>query len=103
MADFRKAGLDRGDIKAELKHLLISARIRKEEYANLIDELELDELEFDLREYKYILENEVMPLFERAMSTGVRNIVELAQEVRDTYDEIIRMIEEKLSNGKRRI
>lgn len=101
MADFRKAGLDRGDIRAELKNFLISAKIKREEYINIIDELEPEELEYDLQEYRTTFEREVKPLYETAMSIGVGSLIELAQEVKNVYDEIISMIEEKLSDAKR--
>ncbi len=100
MADPRKAGLDRGDIRAELRHHLISARIRKEEYLNLIDELGRDELEFDLIEYRDTLKREIEPLYREAMSIGVENLKRLAEEVKRTYEEIISMIQEKLSDER---
>ncbi|HIQ31420.1 MAG TPA: hypothetical protein EYH49_04575 [Aquifex aeolicus] len=97
MADPRKAGTDRGDIGAELRHYLISARIRREEYLNLIEELERDELEFDLVEYRDTLKREIRPLREKAVSIGVDNLIELAQEVEKIYEEIISMIEDRLT------
>ncbi len=101
MGDFRKAGLDRGDIRAELKNFLIAIKIRREEYLNLIDELEPDELEYDLREYKEYYEKQVKPVYEQALSIGVESLVRLAEEVKSVYDEIIGMIESKLANGRR--
>jgi len=101
MADIRRAGSDRGDIGAELKNHLISAKIRKEEYGEMIDELEPEELEFDLQEYRTTFEREIKPLYEGAVSMGVGSLVELAEEVRKVYNEIISMIEEKLSDAKR--
>ena len=98
MADFRKAGLDRGDIRAELKNFLLSIRIRKEEYMNIIDELEPDELEYDLREYREYFEKQVKPLYEQAHAVGVKSLIELAEEVKGVYDEIIELIEKKLSD-----
>ncbi|RLJ69760.1 hypothetical protein BCF55_0015 [Hydrogenivirga caldilitoris] len=100
MADFRNAGIDRGDIRAELKNFLLAIRIRKEEYMNIIDELEPDELEFDLREYKEYFEKQVKPIYEQAHAVGVESLVALAEEVKRVYDEIINMIESKLSYGK---
>ncbi len=99
MADFRKAGLDRGDIRAELKNFLLSIRIRKEEYMNIIDELEPEELEYDLREYKEYFEKQVKPLYEQAHAVGVKSLIDLAEEVKGVYDEIIELIEKKLSDG----
>ncbi len=99
MGDFRKAGIDRGDIKAELKNFLLAIRIRKEEYLNIIDELEPDELEYDLREYREYFEKQVKPLYEQAHAVGVRSLIELAEEVKGVYDEIIELIEKKLSYG----
>ncbi|EDP74898.1 hypothetical protein [Hydrogenivirga sp. 128-5-R1-1] len=98
MADFRKAGLDRGDIRAELKNFLLSIRIRREEYMNIIDELEPDELEYDLREYREYFEKQVKPLYEQAHAVGVKSLIELAEEVKGVYDEIIELIEKKLSD-----
>lgn len=97
MADFRKAGIDRGDIKAELRNFLLSMRIRREEYRNIIDELEPEELEYDLREYEEYFEKEIRPLYERAHSIGVKSLVELAEEVRRVYEDITGMIRERLS------
>ncbi len=99
MGDFRKAGLDRGDIRAELKNFLLSIRIRREEYINIIDELEKDELEYDLKEYQEYYEKQVKPLYDEAMSVGVESLIKLAQEVKDVYDEIIGMIEKRLKNA----
>ncbi len=99
MGDFRKAGTDRGDIRAELKNFLLAIRIRKEEYLNIIDELEPDELEYDLREYREYFEKQVKPLYEQAHAVGVRSLIELAEEVKGVYDEIIELIEKKLSYG----
>ncbi len=99
MGDFRKAGIDRGDIRAELKNFLLAIRIRKEEYLNIIDELEPDELEYDLREYREYFEKQVKPLYEQAHAVGVRSLIELAEEVKGVYDEIIELIEKKLSYG----
>ncbi|MDQ7082409.1 MAG: hypothetical protein Q9N34_05190 [Aquificota bacterium] len=100
MADFRNAGTDRGDIRAELKNFLIAIRIRKEEYLNLIDELEPDELEHDLKEYREYYEKQVKPVYEQALSIGVESLVKLAQEVKGVYDEIIGMIESRLTGGR---
>ena len=99
MADFRNAGTDRGDISKEAKHLLISARIRREEYLNMIDELEKEELEYDLIEYRTLYEREVLPLWERARSIGVESLVKTADEIRSIYEEIIALIEERISSG----
>jgi len=99
MADFRKAGTDRGDISKEAKHLLISARIRKEEYLNIIDELDKEELEFDLIEYRTVYEREILPLWEKATSIGVESLVRTAEELRSIYEEIISLIEERISSG----
>ena len=99
MADFRKAGLDRGDIKAELRNFLLSMRIRREEYRNIIDELEPEELEYDLKEYEEYFEKEIRPLYEKAHSIGVRSLVELAEEVKRVYEDITGMIRERLSGA----
>ncbi len=99
MGDFRKAGTDRGDVGREIKHLLISARIRREEYINLIDELEEEDLKFDLIEYRTILEREVMPIYGRALSSRDDELIKSAEEIRSIYEEIISLIESRLSSG----
>lgn len=96
MGDLNRAGSDRGDIGAELRNLLISARIRREEYMSMIDDLEREELEHDLVEYRTILEREVIPLLERVRSIGVKNLIDTAEEIKAIYDEIIEMIQEKI-------
>ena len=98
MGDFRKAGLDRGDIRAELKNFLLSIRIRREEYMNIIDELERDELEYDLKEYREYYEKQVKPLYDQAMAVGVESLVKLAEEVKGVYEDIVSMIERRLNN-----
>ncbi|GEM_PF-3063001 len=99
MGDINKAGLDRGDIGAELRNLLISARLRKEEYMHIIDDLDKDELMHDLIEYRTILEMQVMPLLERAQAIGVRSLIDTAREIKAIYDEIINKIQERI-DGK---
>ncbi len=96
MGDFRKAGMDRGDIRAELKNHLLAIKIRREEYLNIIDELDREELEFDLKEYKEYFEKQVKPLYEQALAIGVESLVEIAKEVKSYYDEIINMIESRI-------
>ncbi|MDQ7038322.1 MAG: hypothetical protein Q9N26_03870 [Aquificota bacterium] len=100
MGDINKAGSDRGDISAELRNLLISARIRREEYLHLIDELDADELRHDLLEYRTILERQVIPLLERAQAIGVKSLIDTAQEIKAIYDEIIDRIQERIGNGE---
>ncbi len=96
MADFRKAGLDRGDLGAELKHHLISAKIKLEEYSSIIEDLEVDELEFDLLEHKGYFEKEIKPLCDQAMKIGVPSVVETAQELMKVYDQMFSLIEEEI-------
>ncbi len=101
MGDIRKAGTDRGDIGAELRNLLISARLRREEYLNIIDELDTEELRHDLNEYVTILNRQVLPVLERARAIGVKNLVETAEEIKAIYDEIIERIREKIGYEER--
>ena len=101
MGDIRKAGTDRGDIGAELRNLLISARLRREEYLNIIDELDTEELRHDLNEYVTILNRRVLPILERARAIGVKNLVETAEEIKAIYDEIIERIREKIGYEER--
>ncbi len=97
MSDFRKAGTDRGDIEAELRNLLISAKIRREEYLSIIDELEKDELEYDLQEYRDYYEREVLPIIRRSEEEIDEYIAKMAQELKYIYLSIIKEIESKLS------
>lgn len=99
MADFRKAGLDRGDLKAELRNLLISLKIRREEYLNIVEELEPEELEYDLKEYEHYFEREIKPLYEKAHSVGVESLIDLAEEVKRVHGDIVRMIKERLGRA----
>ncbi len=96
MADFRKAGIDRGDIEAELRNLLISAKIKREEYLNMIEELEKEELEYDLAEYRDYYNKEIEPILERAETEMDDYILKMAQELKFIYLSIIKEIESKL-------
>ena len=96
MADFRNAGIDRGNIEQEIKHLLISASIRREEYLNIIDELEPEELKSDLIEYKKIIEDEIGPLLAKIEKENPVKVKEMALRAKSAYEDIIAMIEERL-------
>ena len=98
MADFRKAGTDRGDIEAELRNLLISAKIKREEYLSMIEELEKDELEYDLAEYKDYYGKEIEPILKRAEMEMDDYILKMAQELKYIYMSIIKEIESKLKS-----
>lgn len=99
MGDIRKAGTDRGDLRAELKNYLTAIRIRREEYMSIIDDLEPDELEYDLMEYREFFEREVKPLCDKAMHIGVGYLVDLARQITETYEEIFREIEKRLEKA----
>ncbi|WP_461829243.1 hypothetical protein [Aquifex sp.] len=92
MADPRNAGKDRGNLQMELRNLLTSARFRKMEYEAILEDMELEELKYDLLEYKQLLEVQVMPYVERAYREGNRELIGMAEEVKGIYEEIIDMI-----------
>jgi len=95
-ADPRNAGKDKGNLQMELQNLLTSARIRKMEYEAIVEELEEEELKYDLFEYKDYLENYVMPYVERAYKDGRKELISMAEEVKSIFEEIIDMIKAKI-------
>ncbi|WP_461831930.1 hypothetical protein [Aquifex sp.] len=91
-ADPRNAGKDKGNLEMELKNLLTSARIRKMEYEAIIEELEEDELKYDLFEYKEYYETDVKPYIDKAYKNGSENLIAMAEEIKGIFEEIIDMI-----------
>lgn len=96
-ADFRNAGKDRGNLEMELKNLLTSARLRKIEYEAIIEDMELEELKYDLFEYKQLLEVQVKPYLERAYGEGKEELIGMAEEIKGIYEEIIDMITSRIN------
>ncbi|RMH79353.1 MAG: hypothetical protein D6674_08125 [Acidobacteria bacterium] len=96
MADFTKAGLDKGDIEKELEHSLISARMLYKSYLASLEDLTQEELRADLEEYKDQLNRSVMPLVRRAEALGIAKLVNMAYEIRYTYEKLINLIEGRL-------
>ena len=94
-ADPKNAGKDRGNLQMELQNLLTSARLRKMEYEAIIEELEEEELKYDLFEYKQILEN-ILPYVERAYKEGNEELIGKAEEIKGIYEEIIDMIKNRI-------
>ncbi len=101
-ADPRNAGKDRGNLQMELRNLLTSARFRKIEYEAILEDMELDELKYDLLEYKQLLEAQVMPYLERAYSDGNPELIGMAEEIKGIYEEIIDMITNRIDELSRK-
>ncbi|MCS7262632.1 MAG: hypothetical protein NZ560_04390 [Aquificaceae bacterium] len=99
MADLTRAGLDRGDLEKELEHTLVSVRMLHRSYTVIVEDLTQEELLHDLQEYKDQLERTVMPLVRRAESSQQKRLVDLAYELRYTYEKILRLIEERLDSS----
>lgn len=74
MADFTKAGTDRGDLEKELNHILISTKITYHSYLANIDDLTKEELEFDLREYQRQLATSILPLVKKQREQKVQRL-----------------------------
>lgn len=96
MADFTKAGLDRGDLEKELEHTLISARMLYRTYIAGIEDLTKEELEHDLKEYSDQLNRFIMPLVKSAEGTRSKKLVDMAYDIRYTYERLIELIKQKI-------
>ena len=101
-ADPRNAGKDRGNLQMELRNLLTSARFRKMEYEAILEDMELDELKYDLMEYKQLLEIQVMPYVEKAYNEGNQELIGMAEEIKGIYEEIIDMITNRINELSRK-
>lgn len=98
MADFTKAGLDRGDLSKELEHTLISAKVLYQTYLATIEDLTKEELLCDLGEYQDQLGRVIMPLVKRAEKTKDKKLVNTAYEIRYTYEKLIELIKQRMDN-----
>lgn len=92
MGDFTKAGLDKGDIEKELKNTLLSAKMIYKTYLANIDDYVQEELSADLIEYTYQLEHIILPLVKRAEATKITKLIDMAYEIRYTYEKLIEAI-----------
>ncbi len=99
MGDFTKAGLDRGDLQKELEHVLISAKMLYRTYLAGIEDLTEEELSYDLIEYKDQLERKIIPLVKRAEAEGNIKLVDMAYEIRYTYEKLLELIQQKLKTS----
>lgn len=99
MGDFTKAGLDRGDLQKELEHVLISAKMLYRTYLAGIEDLTEEELSYDLIEYKDQLEKVIIPLVKRAEATRSKKLVDMAYEIRYTYEKLLELIQQKLKTS----
>lgn len=97
MADFTKAGLDKGDIYKELEHTLVSAKMIYRTYSISVEDLTEEELKADLEEYTDQLNRVILPLVKRAEETKDSKLVNLAYELRYTYEKLLELIQQKLS------
>jgi len=96
MGDFTKAGLDKGDLEKELEHTLISAKMLYRTYLACIDDYTQEELKGDLEEYSYQLERVIMPLVKRAERTKETKLINMAYDIRYTYEKLIESIQDRL-------
>ena len=96
MADFTKAGSDKGDFEKQLKHHLISANYMYYSYMQTIDDMEKDELEADLQEYLEIYNTVVLPMVSFAEDLGEEKWIQKAKEVQAVYDKLIESIKNRL-------
>lgn len=97
MGDFTKAGLDRGDLEKELENTLIGARFIYQSYLANIDDLTEEELRQDLEEYKDQIKRSIISLVKRAEATRDKRLVNMAYEIRYTYEKLVEAIQERLS------
>jgi hypothetical protein len=95
-ADFTKAGKDRGDIEAELKNMIISAKVNYTAYLANIDDLSKEELESDLLEYTNQLSRYIIPIIKRAESTGEQKLIKMAHELRELHENLMNQIKGKI-------
>lgn len=95
MSDFTKAGLDRGDIEAEIKNLLISAKSVLGAYVAVLDELTQEEIRSDYEMYVAEYKENVEPKVRQALKFG-GNASNMAKELESLYIEFFRTLEERL-------
>jgi hypothetical protein len=96
MADFTKAGSDRGDFEKQLKHHLISANITYQSYIHAIEDLTEEELKADLQEYLDKINIEIIPLIKLAESIGEQKFIDKAYEIKYVYDKLVDAIQNQL-------
>ena len=96
MADFTKAGSDKGDIEKQLKHLLISANLTYHSYIAVIEDLTKEELEGDLREYVEQYTLEILPMVKKVEAGENQNLIERANQIKQIYEKLIKTIKEKI-------
>ncbi len=96
MADFTKAGSDKGDIEKQLKHLLISANLTYHSYIAVIEDLTKEELEGDLREYVEQYTLEILPMVKKVEAEENQNLIERANQIKQIYEKLIKTIKEKI-------
>jgi hypothetical protein len=101
MADFTKAGSDKGDLEQQLKHHLISANITYQSYICNIESLTEEELKADLEEYITKIQIEILPLIEQAESLKEENLISKAYQVKSIYNDLIESIKAQLEKVKK--
>lgn len=98
MADFTKAGSDRGDFEKQLKHHIISANYMYCSYIQTIDDMEKDELEVDLQEYLELYNRVVLPMVSFAEDLGEEKWIKKANEIKSVYEQLIEEIKNKIES-----
>ncbi|MEN3034030.1 MAG: hypothetical protein ABDH18_03475 [Aquificaceae bacterium] len=97
MADFTKAGLDRGNIEQELKNTLTSIKMLIRACQATVDELTEEEIEYDLKQYELMHEREILPLLKRAKAEKTKSILELSKELESSFETLLKILRDKLN------
>ncbi len=92
--------MDGFDLEVDLRRMLASAKLRLAGYEDVVEDLEKEELEHDLKEYREILEREVAPLVRRALLARDEKLLLLARQVEEVYERILELIKEKLADER---
>lgn len=88
------------DLEVDLGRMLASARLRLAGYEDVVEDLEKEELEHDLKEYREILEREVAPVVRRALLARDEKLLLLARQIEEVYERILELIKEKLADER---
>ncbi|MCS7084055.1 MAG: hypothetical protein NZL90_03610 [Aquificaceae bacterium] len=94
MADFTKAGLDRGNIEQELKNTLTSIKMLIRACKATIEDLTPEEIEFDLKQYELLYEREISPLLKRAKEDERKIVSQLSEELQSSFEMLIGILKD---------
>ncbi len=94
MADFTKAGMDKGDIEMQLRNLITSAKVTFQSYLASLDDLTCEELSHDYKTYLSDYKSVVKPKVAQALELEEENVKLLAYEYEKIYLEFLKLLEE---------